>query len=268
MNPLTSALKRERFLQSPTFMAGFRHQINPKPTKPLSHSGIKLFMSLDLLVIAPHPDDGELGCGGLLARAKAEGQSTGILDLTEGEMGSKGTVSLRYKEAAEASTILGLHYRGNLALPDGAIADTEDQRKALAKIIRSLRPRVLLAPLESDRHPDHLAASRLAVSAVHFAGLRRAMVEGQPHKVERLLFYPGNYPVVPTLAVDISDHIETWEASVRAYKSQFEGERVSETVGVAGVEARRALRRYWGNLVGVAYAEPLLSPLPFLTALW
>lgn len=224
--------------------------------------------SLDVLVIAPHPDDGELGCGGLLARAKAEGQRTGILDLSEGEMSSKGTVSLRYKEAAEASAILGLDYRGNLALPDGAIGDREDQRKALARKIRDLKPRVLVVPLESDRHPDHLGASRLAAAAVHFAGLRKAPLEGEPHKVERLLFYPGNYPVVPTLAVDISQHIETWEASVRAYKSQFEGERVSETVGPAGVEARRALRRYWGNLVGVAYAEPLLSALPFLTQIW
>jgi len=225
-------------------------------------------MSLDILVIAPHPDDGELGCGGLLARAKSEGQSTGILDLTEGELSSKGTVSLRYKEATEAARILGLDYRGNLAIPDGTIADTHSQRKVLAKTLRELKPRMVLAPLESDRHPDHLAASRLSASALHFAGLRKAMVEGQPHKVERLLFYPGNYPVVPTLAVDISKQIETWEASVWAYKSQFEGEQVSETVGPGGVEARRALRRYWGNLVGVSYAEPLISPLPFLTKIW
>jgi len=225
-------------------------------------------MNLDLLVVGPHPDDAELGCGGLLARAKAEQLSTGILDLTRGEMGSKGTVEIRVQEATEASKILGLDYRGNLGLMDGAISDVDLQRQALSKVIRELRPRVVVAPHESDRHPDHLAASRLCVAAIHFAGLRKAAVEGKPHKVERLLFYPGNYPAVPTLAVDISDYIEVWEASVRAYKSQFEGEKVSETVYAGGVEARRALRRYWGNLVGVGYAEPLMSPVPYLTSLW
>lgn len=225
-------------------------------------------MGLDVLVIAPHPDDGELGCGGLLARAKAEQQSTGILDLTKGEMGSKGTVEIRVQEAIEASRILGLDYRGNLGLPDGMLADMESQRWALSKVIRELRPRVVIAPNESDRHPDHGAASRLCAAAIHFAGLRKAPVEGTPHKVERLLFYPGNYPALPTLAVDISDYIEVWEASVRAYRSQFEGERVSETVHPGGVEARRALRRYWGNLLGVQYAEPLLSPVPWLTRVW
>lgn len=225
-------------------------------------------MGLDILVIAPHPDDGELGCGGLLAAAKVEGKSTGILDLTEGEMGSKGSVELRYQEAAAAARVLGLDYRSNLKLPDGGIADVAEQRQILAAKIRELKPKVLIVPLESDRHPDHLAASRLAASAAHFAGLRKAKVDGEPHKLERLLFYPGNYPALPTLAVDISDHIEVWEASVRAYKSQFEGEKVSETVSMGGVEARRALRRYWGNLIGVSYAEPLMSPLPFLTKLW
>lgn len=225
-------------------------------------------MSLDVLVIAPHPDDGELGCGGLLAAAKAEGKSTGILDLTEGEMGSKGSVELRYEEAAAATRVLNLNYRANLKLADGGIADVPEQRRVLAAKIRELKPRVLIVPLESDRHPDHLAASRLSASAVHFAGLLKANVEGKPHKLERLLYYPGNYPALPTLAVDISEHIETWEASVRAYKSQFEGEKVSETVSAGGVEARRALRRYWGNLIGVSYAEPLMSPLPYLSKVW
>lgn len=223
---------------------------------------------LDLLAIAPHPDDGELGCGGLLARAKSEGQSTGILDLTRGEMGSKGTVEGRAEEVRAASGILSLDYRGNLGLPDGAIGDEAEARKRLAFCIRELRPRTVLIPCESDRHPDHLGASRLAAAAVHFAGLRKAPVEGEPHRPERLLFYPGNYPVTPTLAVDISAHIEVWQASVLAYRSQFEGEQVSETVGPAGLEARRALRRYWGNLTGVAFAEPFLSPLPFLTTIW
>ncbi len=223
---------------------------------------------LDLLVIAPHPDDGELGCGGTLARAKAEGLSTGILDLTRGEMGTKGTPEQRALEVEEASRLLGLDFRGNLGLPDGGLADLPEQRLALAEAIRKLRPRILLAPLEADRHPDHTAASRLSVAAVHFAALSKAPLEGEPHRVGRLFFYPGNLPANPSLLVKISAFIGHWEKAVRAYKSQFEGEDVTETVGPKGVEARKALRRYWGNLVGVDYAEAFVSPLPVLATPW
>jgi len=223
---------------------------------------------LDLLVIAPHPDDGELGCGGTLARAKAEGLSTGILDLTRGEMGTKGTLEEREKEVAEASRILGLDFRGNLGLPDGGLADIPEQRLLLAGALRRLRPRIVLAPLEADRHPDHTAASRLAVAAVHFSALKKAPLEGEPHRVERLFFYPGNHPFTPSFLVKISAFIDLWERAVLAYRSQFSGEAASETVGPKGVEARKALRRYFGNYLGVDYAEPFLSPLPLLTTPW
>lgn len=223
---------------------------------------------LDLLVVAPHPDDGELGCGGTLARAKAEGLSTGVLDLTRGEMGTKGTPQERAQEAEEAARILGLDFRGNLGLPDGGLADLMEQRLALARAIRTLRPRIVLAPLEADRHPDHTAASRLAVAAVHFAALPKAPLEGEPHRVDRLFFYPGNLPAFPSLLVKISAFIDQWERAVRAYRSQFEGEDITETVGPKGVEARKAFRRYWGNLVGVDYAEAFVSPLPILATPW
>jgi len=199
---------------------------------------------LDLLVLAPHPDDGELGCGGTLARAKAEGLSTGILDLTRGEMGSKGTPEERAKEVEEASRILGLDYRGNLGLPDGGLGDVLEQRLKLAQALRQLRPRIVLAPLEADRHPDHTAASRLAVAAVHLAGLRKAPLEGEPHRVERLFFYPGNHPFTPSFLVKISAFIDKWE------------------------EARKAMRRHFGNYLGVDYAEPFVSPLPVLYTPW
>lgn len=223
---------------------------------------------LDLLVLAPHPDDGELGCGGTLARAKAEGLSTGILDLTRGEMGSKGTPEERAKEVEEASRILGLDYRGNLGLPDGGLGDVLEQRLKLAQALRQLRPRIVLAPLEADRHPDHTATSRLAVAAVHLAGLRKAPLEGEPHRVERLFFYPGNHPFTPSFLVKISAFIDQWEQAVLAYRSQFSGEGVSETVGPKGVEARKAMRRHFGNYLGVDYAEPFVSPLPILYTPW
>ncbi|WP_018112198.1 bacillithiol biosynthesis deacetylase BshB1 [Thermus igniterrae] len=223
---------------------------------------------LDLLVVAPHPDDGELGCGGTLARAKAEGLTTGILDLTRGEMGSKGSAEERAREVVEASRILGLDFRGNLELPDGGLMDVPEQRLRLAEALRRLRPRIVFAPLEADRHPDHTAASRLAVAAVHLAGLRKAPLEGEPHRVERLFFYPGNHPFTPSFLVKISAFIDRWEQAVLAYKSQFAGEAVSETVGPKGVEARKALRRHFGNYLGVDYAEPFVSPLPVLYTPW
>ncbi|AFV76262.1 bacillithiol biosynthesis deacetylase BshB1 [Thermus oshimai] len=223
---------------------------------------------LDLLVIAPHPDDGELGCGGTLARAKAEGLSTGILDLTRGEMGTKGTPEERAKEVEAASRILGLDFRGNLGLPDGGLRDGPEERLALAGALRRLRPRIVFAPLEADRHPDHTAASRLSVAAVHLSALPKAPLEGAPHRVERLFFYPGNHPFTPSFLVKISAFIDRWEQAVLAYRSQFSGEAASETVGPKGVEARKALRRHWGNYLGVDYAEPFVSPVPVLYVPW
>jgi LmbE family N-acetylglucosaminyl deacetylase len=127
---------------------------------------------------------------------------------------------------------------------------------------------VVLAPLEADRHPDHTAASRLAVAAVHLSALKKAPLEGEPHRVERLFFYPGNHPFTPSFLVKVSAFIDRWEAAVLAYRSQFSGEAASETVGPKGVEARKAMRRYWGNYLGVDYAEPFVSPLPVLYTPW
>ena len=221
-------------------------------------------MTLDLLAVAPHPDDAELGVGGTLAKAARAGRAVGVLDLTRGELGSKGDPETRAREAAAAARVLGLAWRENLGLADGALADEPGAARVLAAQLRLVRPRVLFVPHPEDRHPDHVAAAALARRAVHLAGLARADVEGRPHKPERLLYYPGNAPVPPDLLVDVSDVIDVWEAAVRAFVSQFEGEDVSETVGPAGLEARRALRRYWGNLAGVTYAEPLVSPRPWL----
>lgn len=221
-------------------------------------------MRLDVLAVAPHPDDAELGVGGTLAKAAREGRAVGVLDLTRGELGSKGDPETRAREAAAAARVLGLAWRENLGLPDGGLADEPEAARILAMQLRRSRPRVLLAPHPEDRHPDHVDAAALVRRAVHLAGLARADVEGEPHKPERVLWYPGNEPVHPHLLVDVSTTIEVWEAAVLAFASQFEGADVSETVGPAGLEARRALRRYWGNLAGVSYAEPLVSLRPWL----
>ena len=227
---------------------------------PLEHlrSGHLTFGSitgLDVLCIAPHPDDAEIGCGGTLARAAAEGQKTGILELTRGEMGSKGTPAERDQEALEAARVLGLRYRGNLRWPDGMLEDRHEWRTELAQVLRALRPSVLLVPHEQDRHPDHVGTSRVCVAAVHLAGLRNAPLEGEAHKVTRLLSYQGNAPIQANVLIDVSAHLETWERAIMAHKSQFTGDAVSETVSPDVLERRRARMMYWGTLIGVRYAE-------------
>lgn len=223
---------------------------------------------LDVLAIAPHPDDAEIGCGGTLLRAQAEGQRTGILELTRGEMGSKGSPDERDAEALEAARILRLTYRGNLRWGDGQIEDEDELRTWLARSLRELKPRVLLVPHESDRHPDHIGAARVCVSAVHLAGLRRAPLEGEPHKVASLLSYQGNAPIQANALVDVSDHMDLWECAITAHATQFTGEAVSETVSPEILERRKARMMYWGTFIGVRYAEAFESKAPLSIAPW
>lgn len=217
---------------------------------------------LDFLVVSPHPDDAELGLGGSLARAHAEGRSTGIVDLTRGEAATKGTPEERALEAAAASEVLGLDVRRNLGWPDSRILDSEDRRLQLARILRELRPRVVVAPHENDRHPDHVAAARIVPAAVHLAGLKNSPLSGEPYKPEGLFFYMGNGPFEATLVVDTSDYIDVWEEAVRCYKSQFTGEAASETVTPDVYRRRRGRAAYWGTFIGAEYGEPLWTPSP------
>jgi N-acetylglucosamine malate deacetylase 1 len=218
---------------------------------------------LDLLVIAPHPDDAEIGAGGSLARAASEGKRSGILELTRGEMGSLGTPELRDTEALEAAKILGLAFRGNLRWPDGAIQDLQSYRLELAQVLRDLRPRTLIVPCERDRHPDHIGAARVCASAVHFAGLRNAALDGEPHRVSRFLSYQGNAPIEPHVLVNVSGHMNIWAEAILAHTSQFTGETVSETVTPEILERREARMMYWGTFIGVRYAEAFETRGPF-----
>ncbi len=217
---------------------------------------------LDILCIAPHPDDAEIGCGGSLARAKSETKRTGILELTLGEMGSLGTPEIRLNEARVAAEILGLSFRGNLRFPDGGVQDSESYRLELAQVIRDLKPMTVLVPHESDRHPDHVGAARVATSAIHFAGLRKAKLMGEAHKVAKVLYYQGNAPIEANVLVNVTSFMETWEAAIMAHVSQFSGETVSETVSPEILERRRARMMYWGTFIGVRYAESYQSRVP------
>ncbi len=217
---------------------------------------------LDFLVISPHPDDAELGMGGSLARAKAEGRSTGIIDLTRGEAATKGTPEIREQEAKAASQILGLDLRLNLGWPDSRIMDSEDRRLQLAHHLRELKPRVIVAPHFNDRHPDHVAAAHIIPAALHLAGLKNSPLSGTPFKPENFFYYMGNGPFEASLVIDTSDYIDIWEAAIRCYDSQFTGEAASETVTPDIYLRRRGRAAYWGTFIGAKYGEPLWSPRP------
>jgi N-acetylglucosamine malate deacetylase 1 len=217
---------------------------------------------LDILCIAPHPDDAEIGCGGSLARAKSEGKRTGILELTLGEMGSLGTPEIRLQEARDAAEILGLSFRGNLRWNDGEIEDSETLRLELAQVIRDLKPKTVLIPHETDRHPDHVGAARVSSSALHFAGLRKAKLTGKPHRVTRVLYYQGNAPIEANVLINVTSFMEVWEAAIMAHTSQFTGEAVSETVNPEILERRKARMLYWGTFIGARYAESYQSRVP------
>jgi N-acetylglucosamine malate deacetylase 1 len=221
-------------------------------------------VNLDILAIAPHPDDAEIGCGGTLIKAARAGKKVGILELTRGEMGTLGTPEIRDLEAQTAAQIMGLAYRGNLALPDGALQDSGEQRLLVAQAIRSLRPQTLLLPHQTDRHPDHIGAAQLCTSALHLAGLHKAALEGEAHKVRRVLYYQGNAPIEAGVLVDVSSVLEVWEQAVMAHQSQFTGTAVSETVTPEILERRKARMMYWGTFVGVRYAEAFESRVPLL----
>lgn len=210
---------------------------------------------LDWLCLAPHPDDAEIGAGGTLIRVGDAGQAVGVLELSRGEMGTLGTPEVRMEECVAAAVHLGLKWRGTLGLPDGDLRDEPAQARALAAALRQLRPRVLVVPHPSDRHPDHYGAYALARRALHLAGLHQAQVAGEPHRPARVLLFQGNADIRPHVLVDVAASLPRWEAAIRAHRSQFGGEVVSETVTPEVVDRRRARLMYWGTLARVRYAE-------------
>jgi N-acetylglucosamine malate deacetylase 1 len=183
-------------------------------------------MKLDILIFAAHPDDAELGMGGMIAKLSAEGKTVGIIDLTEAELSSNGTIESRRLETAEASKILNISIRENLNIPDGKVKINDEVVNSAIKLIRKYQPRIIFAPYFNDRHPDHIGASKIVKEAVFFSGLKKIETEldgdeQKIHRPDKLYYYMQTYEFTPSFIVDISDHFETKMKSVRAYKSQF-----------------------------------------------
>lgn len=232
------------------------------PLKPPTHEPQTVYgtpQPLDWLCLAPHPDDAEIGAGGTLIRLAREGKSVGILELSRGEMGTQGTPEKRQAECVEAARIMGLAWRGQLGLPDGGLADTPPGAHALATALRTVRPRVLLVPHHADRHPDHFGSYQLAKRALHLAALKKAEVAGEPWRVQKVLLYQGNADIRANVLVDTGSVLDTWEAAIRAHRSQFAGGYVSETVTPEIIERRKGRLTYWGTLARVRYAEAFES---------
>ena len=221
--------------------------------------------SVDLLAIMAHPDDAELLCGGTLIRAADQGHRTGVLDLTGGESGTWGDAAGRRTEAERAASILGLTTRANAGLPDAALENTPEARWTVARHIRALRPRVVIVHWPEGRHPDHRVASRLAYDACFLAGLRRAPIDGEPHRPHKILFAQAyrEEPVQPSFVVDITDQMERKLDAIFAYGSQFEGKTAMGEVFGGGERPLReqllAHAAHYGSLIRRPYGEPFVT---------
>lgn len=225
-------------------------------------------MNIDVLAIGAHPDDADLGVGGLLCKLALAGKRAVVLDLTKGELGSRGTVEERRVEAAEAAKLLGILGRQNAGLPDGGIANTPEQRLTLIRILRELKPTVILAPMAPDRHPDHTAAHELVRDANFFAGVHGVDTGQAPHRAATTYYYRAYEGTgeSPSHVVDISAVFEQKLAALRAFRSQFYNPDYAgpETMiaSPAFWDAIRTRAEYWGNRIGVRYGEPLYGTLP------
>ncbi|MGC1536730.1 MAG: bacillithiol biosynthesis deacetylase BshB1 [Candidatus Sulfotelmatobacter sp.] len=235
---------------------------------------------LDILAIAAHRDDVEQTCGGTLFKMAQRGQRTGILDLTQGEMGTRGTAEDRAREAAHAAKILGVAWRRALDIPDGRVENTWENRLKVASVIRETRPRIVILPYWKGRHPDHYTCSVLGYEACFLAGLAKLVLSSQfsvlgevssggskneplaSHRPFKIIYATLYYDVRPTFVVDISQQFEQKYVSILAYKSQFSAQEAGKDLFPAHNEIRArvdAMARYYGMLGGVTHAEPFLQ---------
>ena len=214
-------------------------------------------MNLDVLVVAPHPDDAELGMGGAILNMLSAGKKVGVLDLTTGEPTPYGNPEIRAEETAAATKILGLSWRENLGLVNRSLEATLDARKKLATVIRQTKPRWLFAPYWSDAHPDHLAATQLIEASRFWAKLSKTDMPGERHHPERIYNYYCVHLKMhaqPAFVLDISEVWEKKLESIACYQSQFVTGR--ESMSPSFLEQLETEAAYWGKSIGVRYGEP------------
>lgn len=226
-------------------------------------------MKLDLLAIGAHPDDIELGCSGTLIKEIKRGKTVGILDLTQGELGTRGTIETRYSEAAESAKIMGVSVRENLKMRDGFFRNDEEHQLQVVRALRKYQPEIVIANILEDRHPDHGRGGWLVYDACFLSGLRQIKTVGddgeeqQKWRPKLLLHYIQDRFYEPDIIIDVTDEWEQRMQSVRAYKTQFHDPNSTEPQSYLSnpdfLEALSARARLLGKRIGVKYGEGFLS---------
>jgi bacillithiol biosynthesis deacetylase BshB1 len=221
-------------------------------------------VAVDLLAIAAHRDDVELTCAGTLLKAVDAGYRAGILDLTAGESGTRGSAALRAAEAERAAGILGVSERRNAGLPDAGLHNTEETRRIVVAEIRHFRPRVVILPFPIGRHPDHRLAAELSRDACFLAGLARYDAPGEPHRPHKILYSLAyrEDPVKPTFVVDISAQFERKMQAIRCYASQFDGAMNAGEIFPTGQDLYSLVdtqNAHYGSLIRSRYGEPFFT---------
>jgi len=216
---------------------------------------------LDVLAIAAHPDDVEQTCGGTLIRMAETGYRAGVLDLTAGDMGTRGTPDLRIEESRAAASHLLLSWRQNLRWPDARLENNIGARMTLAGVIRRIRPRTVILPYWAGRHPDHFRAAEIGYEACFLAGLRKLEEDVPPHRPFKILYSSLYANVTPSFVVDISRQFERRMTALLSYVSQYGDSDTGSDLFPSHTEIRErlaAIARYYGNLIGVKYGEPFV----------
>ena len=226
-------------------------------------------MKIDVLAIGAHPDDVELSCGATVIKLVKQGHSVGIIDLTAGELGTRGTPEKRASEAEEAARLMGVAVRECLGIPDGRIENTAENRLKVVRAIREYRPDVLLFPYPVDRHPDHEHAHVLCRESWFHAGLEKITSHSkgkvqEPHRPRAYYHYMQWFEFTPSFIVDVSDYFDLRMKVMRSYKSQFHDPESTERETVLSrpefLDMIRTRLEYYGDRIGVRYGEPFFSP--------
>ncbi len=229
-------------------------------------------MKLDILTIAAHPDDVELACAGTVAKAVKAGKKVGMIDMTEGQLGTRGSAELRLKEAANAAKIIGALVRDNLGMMDGYFEHNHENRNKIIQKIRQYKPDIVITNPPNDRHPDHGRASAMVTEACFYAGLQKIETEWEgkkqePHRPSQLFYFMQHYNYEPSFLVDISDEIEQKMEAIKAFGSQFYSKDSTEPQTVLSqpyyLDHIRERASNWGYIIGVKYAEGFITQRKF-----
>lgn len=254
----------------------------PRKSKP-GNKAWSRHPELDVLTFGTHPDDLEIACGGTLIQLSKKGYCVGAADLTRGELGTRGTAEIRAQETADATRILGLSLRVNLGIPDGNIEVSQENLMSVIRLIRQLRPRLVLAPYWEERHYDHVHASQLVSEAAFYSGLAKIETGQESFRPFRVLYYVSRIEFTPSFVVDISDSFDAKMNAIRCYRSQFhpgkgappteEPETMISTP--LAMEVLETITRHYGAMIGARHGEPFVvreaveinDPVAFFSAL-